>query len=226
MGGIKSQKMNKLSLDMWLWCMNRNVWISADHIPGENNIADKFSREFNDSVEWKLEVGIFERISYVFGIPELDLFASRLNKQLKLYCSWKPDPDAKFINAFSFQWTGYYYAFPPFSLISRTLQKVRADQAECLMVVPLWPTQCWYPMLMELLIQTPLILPREILSLPHSREKHPLHKKLTLVACRLSGKIWKCERYREKLQISSWRPGDQGQNNNILKLYSKMDFVR
>ena len=83
MGGIKSEKMNKLSLDMWLWCMNRNVWISADHIPGENNIADKFSREFNDSVEWKLEVGIFERISYVFGIPELDLFASRLNKQLK-----------------------------------------------------------------------------------------------------------------------------------------------
>lgn len=68
------------------------------------NVADKFSREFNDSVEWKIEVGILERYSNVFGIPpELDLFASRLNKQIDPYCSWKPDPHAKFINAFSFK---------------------------------------------------------------------------------------------------------------------------
>lgn len=100
MGGIKSEKMNILSRKIWFWCMNRNIWISADHVPGKNNVADKFSREFNDSVEWKIEVGIFERFSNVFGIPELDLFASRLNKQIYLYCSWKPDPDAKFINAF------------------------------------------------------------------------------------------------------------------------------
>lgn len=219
MGGIKSEKMNILSRKIWFWCMNRNIWISADHVPGKNNVADKFSREFNDSVEWKIEVGIFERFSNVFGIPEVDLFASRLNKQIDLYCSWKPDPDAKFINAFSFKWTGYYYAFPPFSLISRTLQKLRTDQAECLMVVPLWPTQCWYPVLMDLLIRIPLILPRGILSLPHSREKHPLHKKLTLIACRLSGKIWKCERFREKLQTSSWLPGDQVQNNNTQAIF-------
>lgn len=52
MGGIKSEKMNMLSRKIWFWCMNRNIWISADHVPGKNNVADKFSREFNDSVEW------------------------------------------------------------------------------------------------------------------------------------------------------------------------------
>lgn len=34
--------------------MNRCIWISIDHVPGKNNVADKFSREFNDSVEWKI----------------------------------------------------------------------------------------------------------------------------------------------------------------------------
>ena len=52
-----------------------------------------------------------------------------------------------------------------------------------------------------------------------SREKHPLHKKLILIACRLSGKTWKCKKYRESLQISSWLPGDQGQNNNTQATY-------
>lgn len=54
MGGIKSEKMNILSRKIWFWCMNRNIWISADHVPGKNNVADKFSKEFNDSVEWKI----------------------------------------------------------------------------------------------------------------------------------------------------------------------------
>jgi len=64
------------------------------------------------------------------------LFASRLNNQIRRYSSWKSDPDAEFVNAFSCCWSQFYsYAFPPFSLVSRTLQNVRTDQADCLIVV-------------------------------------------------------------------------------------------
>jgi hypothetical protein len=42
----------------------------------------------------------------------MDLFASRLNCQISKFASWKPDPDAVVIDAFSFPWSNeYYYIF-------------------------------------------------------------------------------------------------------------------
>ena len=35
--------------------------------------------------------------------------------------------------------------FPPFSIIPRILQKIEEDQAQALMIVPLWATQPWFP---------------------------------------------------------------------------------
>ena len=100
------------------------------HIPSADNDADCTSRKFNDQIEWQLNPVLFGKIAEVFENPNLDLFASRLNKQLPLYVSWKPDPGAQYIDAFSFNWSSIYmYAFPPFSLIGRVLQKIRADQA-------------------------------------------------------------------------------------------------
>ena len=34
-------------------------------------------------------------------MPEIDLFTSRLNKQLHRYASWMTDPDALYIDAMS-----------------------------------------------------------------------------------------------------------------------------
>ena len=56
--------------------------------------------------------------------PDVDLFASRLNKQLDRFVSFKPDSEAIDIDAFSISWTNLkFYAFSPFSCISRCLQK-------------------------------------------------------------------------------------------------------
>ena len=68
----------------------------------------------------------------------MDLFASRLNCQISKFASWKPDPDAVVIDAFSIPWSNeYYYMFPPFSLITRCVQKIINDQSECLIILPL-----------------------------------------------------------------------------------------
>ena len=53
MGGIKSLNCNDMTIQIWEWCSQRNIWISASHIPGSTNIeADKESRKINDSTEW------------------------------------------------------------------------------------------------------------------------------------------------------------------------------
>ena len=49
---------------------------------------------------------------------------------------------------------------PPWHLISRVLCQVREQAATIVLVAPVWKTQAWYSLLLELLIETPLRLPR------------------------------------------------------------------
>ena len=126
MGGIKSKKMNGFAKNIWEWYISRDIWIFVDHIPGRFNIADVESRKFDDNIEWKLDITVFDRLVGLWGKPDFDLFATRLNTQLQRFSSWKPDPESELVNAFSFIWNQlFYYIFPPFSLISRCVQKYR-----------------------------------------------------------------------------------------------------
>ena len=66
-------------------------------------------------------------------VPVIDLFASRINKQLEQYVSYRPDPHAAGVDAFTLTWTKLtFYAFPPFSLIANVLSKIKNEKArEC-----------------------------------------------------------------------------------------------
>ena len=101
-GGSKSPDCNSVARQIWDYCVERNIWLSASHLPGcENTEADRESWHFNDRTEWKLEPDIYHSITKQFGKPSIDLFASRLNKQCPVYASWSPDPDALFVDALS-----------------------------------------------------------------------------------------------------------------------------
>ena len=187
MGGTKSLPCNKVALEIWGWCSKRNIWVSAAHLPGsQNTAADALSRKFNDNVEWMLDREVFSTIVQRFGVPDVDLFASRLNTQLPTYVSWMPDPGAWAVDAFSIDWGKIrFYAFPPFCLITKCLQKVRQDGASGIIIVPNWPTQPWYPMLHNMLLEEPMPLPKgNVLIQPISGQPHPL-KKLFLICCRI-----------------------------------------
>ena len=78
----------------------------------------------------------FEQIVSTFGKPDIDLFASRINHHLSNYVSWRPDPGAKTVEAFSINWwPNYNYCFPAFSIILKVLEKIQ-DKAQAIVVVP------------------------------------------------------------------------------------------
>jgi hypothetical protein len=83
--------------------------------------------------------------------PEVDMFASRLNRQFTQYCSFRPDPEASFIDAFTISWSELkLYCFPPFSSVLRVLQKFIQDNATGIVVVPMWhssSTNVAYPVM-------------------------------------------------------------------------------
>ena len=108
-GGTQNMGLNKLAGEIWEICIKQNVHLSAAHIPGAHNtLADAASREFIDSAEWMLDPITFGEITSQFGCPDVDMFASRLNKQLKNYISWKPDPESYAIDAMTVSWSSLF----------------------------------------------------------------------------------------------------------------------
>lgn len=198
--GGTSEKLNTLAFDIWEWCQNRNLWISAKHIPGvENIVADYESRVFNDTSEWSLSEAVFEQIMSVWGSPDIDLFASRLNHKVPKYISWGPNPNCYDVDALSTGWgdLGLCYAFPPFSIIGKVLSKALVDKAELLLVVPEWKTQHWFPMIKQLRFINVVGKPNPVrlhmtsstLTLPFDNKAvHPIWHRLNLLCYRLSGK--------------------------------------
>ncbi|XP_053390088.1 uncharacterized protein LOC128553009 [Mercenaria mercenaria] len=218
MGGCKSLQCDFLARSMWQWCIEKDIWLPATHIPGIQNEADSDSRAFNENVEWKIDKDIFTKITVMFGKPQIDMFASRMNTQLPRFVSWKSYPDAEAIDTFSLSWSDMYiYAFPPFSLMGRFVQKVRQDKAEGLLVAPLWVTQNWFKTVLEMLIDTPLIVKvqQNILTIPQSQKVHPLADKLHLMVCDLSGNPSKAETFMNSLPISSCLHGESLLRSNI-----------
>lgn len=217
MGGTKSITCNDIAILIWDWCVANNAWVTCSHIPGKDNqVADAASRKVNAWHEWKLNVPTFQLLCNVFGFPSIDLFASRLNRQITPFCSWKPDPEAAFFDAFSLNWSSFplTYLFPPFSLISRCLQKIRAEKAKGWIVVPFWTSQPWMGMLLGMLIDHPRLIRKSkfILTHPSSAETHPLMGHTQLMACLLSGNPLEHGAFIQRVRGSSWRPGNQVQS--------------
>jgi hypothetical protein len=62
-GGSRSLEANEIAREIWLWAYERNIWLSAAHIPGtENTEADRCSREFGEETEWMLSQVMFNEL--------------------------------------------------------------------------------------------------------------------------------------------------------------------
>ena len=199
--GSSKEKLNDVAREIWLFAKARNLFLSSMHLAGKLNVeSDRESRVFDETTEWSLRQDIYEEIVSRFGTPTIDLFASRLNHKSDRYCAWKPDPGAESIDCFMrSSWKEeFFYAFPPFSLMYRVIQKCIQDKAEGILVAPVWVTQPWFNLVKRCTIGTPILftVTNDELFLPFSSQTkvHPLAP-LRMQALRISGMLpW--ERHR------------------------------
>ena len=122
MGTSHSEGCNDLGEKIWEWCITKDIWISAAHIPGKMNIvADFESRRNRREAEWKLDVCILTRaLQDLEFTPNIDLFTSWINHQFVKYVSFKQDPQAIATDAFTLNWANLnFYACPPISVIPK-----------------------------------------------------------------------------------------------------------
>ncbi|CAG7785134.1 unnamed protein product, partial [Allacma fusca] len=194
-GGVAFPSLNEIAREIWQFCEKRSLTLFASYIPSKLNVeADKESRCSVYETEWELSHSDFSNIIHFFpGFScEVDLFASFTNAKFDQFVAWKPDPYCWKVDAFTICWSHIrFYAFPPFSIISRVLQKIITDEAEGILIVPLWPSQHWFPLFKQICVGNVLHIK------PHSHllffcdRLHPLNNQLTLIAGFLSGKQWK-----------------------------------
>ena len=170
--GGKTSELDSLAREIWFWCLDRYIHLSAAHVPGiDNHEADEESRADNDDTEWLLREEVFKSIHVIHPEMSVDLFASRLNHKLIKYVARRPDPNAIAIDAFTMTWTNeLFFIFPPFSLLPRILQKVEEDKAAAILIAPLWPTQSWWPSLLRLVMGQYNRLSKDTLSATQTRE--------------------------------------------------------
>jgi hypothetical protein len=166
--------------------------------------------------DWMLNPAVFQQITGKarWGLPAIDLFATRLNHQVPRFFSFLPDPQAKGMDAFRQSWLPLptqrlLWANPPWALIGRMLQKIIHDKTEIILIAPVWPTQAWYPTLLELLVAVPLLLPHwsdlfRPVSTANQTGKGPPRWAAT-AAWRLSGRPSRNEAFRASLQSTYYQ---------------------
>lgn len=210
MGGIQYPRLSKIAKAIWQWCELRGIRIFASYISSESNKeADRESRVRNMDTECELAGFAFREITQRFGVPDIDLFASRVNTKWQAFCSWHRDPDAFAINAFTINWNQwFFFGFPPFALIPRVLQKIRSERAHGILVVPYWPNQPWFPVFLSCLAEEPIHFgpSNKLLISPCRSVNHPLAGNLVLTAGRLSGSRLSGKTFQVQQPISSSLP--------------------
>jgi len=178
--------------------------LRATHIPGvDNSLADSLSRGVSLSVtEWALSQAVVSEVFRQLGEPSVDLFATFSNRRLPVFCTRENDVRALAIDAFSLDWTGMaVYAFPPIQVIPNVLQKLTRDVCSMVLIAPCWTRQPWFPTLLSLIVDVPLVLPAspDLLRVPGSQVRFHEVERLHLTAWPLSADVTRRRDFLERL---------------------------
>jgi hypothetical protein len=161
-GGTHSPVLCRMTWELLQFCRCENIVLVPRHIPGQYNIlADALSRSNKlVSTEWTLHMDVVQAIRDLWGSPMIDLFATKINNRLPQYMSHVPDLKALAVNALAISWDSMNaYAFPLTPLIQAVLNKVMTDKVHLCLIAPCWPSQAWFPNILELLTEHPRRLP-------------------------------------------------------------------
>ena len=200
-GTSRSESLLSLSEDIFQLAQHLRIYLSARYVPGiENDWADALSRFRGTSFEWNLRPQVFASLVTRFGLPQIDLFASRKTAQLGDYLTYSHRTPAGGPDAFEEDWNrwDFIYLFPPpaTTVLSKVIVKLRSFQGKALFIAPYWPAQPWFRELVEA-CPHPLLLGSACLT---DNLASPLQTSLRLHAWTFSGKA-----FRDNSQERQWR---------------------
>ena len=202
LGGAKNPCISKIINDIYDFCIQKGFRIQASHLCGRlNSRADSLSRKPRVHC-YSLSLKTFTLICKNFSFkPLVDLFASRLNHKVNNYYSEGPDPFASAFDAFITPWPHSVYAFPPIHLVQQFITTFLNQSIEFgLLICPFWPSQPYFPSLLNIMIDNPLIISASLVenasTLPCNISK--------LMGCFISSNSVRQRAFQQKQPLASY----------------------
>jgi hypothetical protein len=147
--GSMKPAIHKIALNIF-WLMGElQTRLSVAWVPREENKeADAVTRWF-DHDDWQLNKVHFQTAEKKWGPHTMDRFAGHNNHFLPKFNSLFHCPGSSGVDALlQSDWEQHNnWCNPPFALIPNVLGVLKHYQAEATLVVPVWPSRPWWPML-------------------------------------------------------------------------------
>ena len=171
--------------ELWHLCLDRHIELRSAHIPGQEVLkdADFLSRMKDKQSEWSLPIQVFQILQDLWGPFPVDCFATQFNTHLQQFYSWWKDPKALAWDAMTQPWPNNSYLFPPFILLGWILKRIQLEKLRVILITPHWEGAAWWPVIMQLAVEVPLVLPAVLMDL----DQKPQQLKWNLLGWKLSG---------------------------------------
>ena len=172
--------------------------LSAAHLQGKHNILSRVD------AKWKWSY----LLSHEFDTLEIDLFASRVNKQLDIYASLMADPSSTMIDPWpSLEVISLSTHFLLFNDLAYTTENPKGVSQTSTNNCTKMNHSILVPNLLQLAVVLPIEIRNSYMILPGTSQKHPLRPKLHLIAVLYSNSISEQTKFWRTLEPSFQQHG-------------------
>ena len=102
--------------------------------------------------------------------------------------SWHRDQQAVAQDVLLSTWDPVTYLFPPVPLLPKVIRKIKDQRIRVILVCPQWPTALWWGLMMDMMVEPPMLLPH-FKTILETQDNSPVGPYLDpLVALHLTGR--------------------------------------
>jgi hypothetical protein len=146
--GSMKRELQDIAISILCNCLNNNISIDVEWIPRSKNDQAEFISRIVDYDDWGVSDEIFIHLDSLWGPHEIDWFANDNNHKLPVFYSRYWTINAIGIDAFTVNWNGVNGWFvPPVCIVSRVLRYMKQCLAFGTIIVPLWRSANFWPIL-------------------------------------------------------------------------------
>ena len=149
-GTSRSPTLMRELRQIWAFMLDNKMRLQVRYVKSEDNISDYWSR-WKDRSAWMLHpetaAPLLRRVT-----PTLDPFACSRSWVVRRFCSQFVEDGSLALDGFSVPWGGgeRVWLSPPWRLLPRVLAKIKEDRAQGILILPLWRSQVWFPLALDL----------------------------------------------------------------------------
>ncbi len=146
--GSPKPQLQEMARQIYFSCKKYDIKLDIYWVPREENvIADELSKHV-DYDDWTTSDSFFSELNADWGPYTIDRFASSKNAKIRRYNSLFWNPGCEAVDAFTQDWSGENnWLVPPVFLISRAIRHARDCRAKGSIIVPLWESAPFWPLL-------------------------------------------------------------------------------